>query len=91
MASSIHGYHFANQEFEDKGGNCFSCHEVDVTTGELGMWDELKYTKMIGIGNTAPLEKIDTCLSCRGYSTGTVTVSYTHLDVYKRQAKTRSR
>lgn len=81
MASSIHGYHFANQEFEDKGGNCFSCHEVDVTTGELGMWDELKYTKMIGIGNTAPLEKIDTWLSGRGYSTGTVTGGIAEKDI----------
>lgn len=73
MASSIHGYHFANQEFNDKGGNCFSCHEVDVTTGELGMWDELKYTKMIGLGNTAPMKSFETWLSGRGYATSTVT------------------
>ncbi|MDO5043446.1 MAG: molybdopterin-dependent oxidoreductase [Slackia sp.] len=73
MAPSIHGFHFANEEFRGKGGNCFSCHEVDVETGELGMWDELKYTKMIGIGNTAPAEKFDTWITGRGYETGTVT------------------
>ena len=73
MASSIHGYHFSNEEFLAKDGNCFSCHEVDVTTGELGMWDELKYTKMIGLGNTAPLQKFETWLGGRGYATSTVT------------------
>ncbi|WP_139651321.1 molybdopterin-dependent oxidoreductase [Raoultibacter phocaeensis] len=81
MAPSIHGYHFSNQEFEDKGGNCFSCHEVDVVTGELGMWDELKYTKMIGIGNTAPVEKFETWIGGRGYSTGTVTGGVVERDV----------
>lgn len=73
MSPSIHGSHYAAQEFVDKGGNCFSCHEVDVKTGKLGMWDELKYTKMIGLGNTAPIGKYKTWISGRGYSTGTVT------------------
>lgn len=73
MSPSIHGSHYANQEFLDQGGNCFSCHEVDVTTGELRMWDELKYTKAIGLGNTATLEQAGTWISGRGYPTGTVT------------------
>lgn len=73
MSPSIHGSHYASQEFLGKGGNCFSCHETDVTTGQLGMWDELKYTKAIGLGNTAPLKKVETWLAGRGYLTSTVT------------------
>ncbi|MEG0027621.1 MAG: molybdopterin-dependent oxidoreductase [Raoultibacter sp.] len=73
MAPSIHGFHYASTGFLDKGGNCFSCHETNVVTGELGMWDELKYTKAIGLGNTAPLKKVGTWLGGRGYATSTVT------------------
>lgn len=73
MAASIHGSHYANAEFNAKGGNCFSCHESDVVTGRLGIWDELKYTRVIGLGNNAPLEAVDTWLEGRGYETSTVT------------------
>lgn len=73
MAASIHGSHYANAEFNAKGGNCFSCHETDVTTGQLGMWDVLKYTRVIGLGNNAPLEVVGTWLAGRGYETSTVT------------------
>ncbi len=73
MAPSIHGSHFANATFNAQGGNCFSCHETDVSTGELGMWDELKYTKSIGLGNNAPLEVVGTWIAGRGYETSTVT------------------
>ncbi len=73
MAPSIHGSHFANQTFLAQGGNCFSCHETDVLTGELGMWDELKYTKSIGLGNNAALEVVGTWIAGRGYETSTVT------------------
>lgn len=73
MAPSIHGYHYANQEFEQQGGTCFSCHEVDITTGALGMWDELKYTQMIGLANGAKYEKFETWIGGRGYATSTVT------------------
>lgn len=73
MAPSIHGSHFANQTFVAQGGNCFSCHETNVDTGELGMWDELKYTKSIGLGNNAPLEVVGTWIAGRGYETSTVT------------------
>ena len=73
MAPSIHGSHYANQTFLAQGGNCFSCHETDVTTGQLGMWDELKYTRMIGLGNGAPLEAVGTWIAGRGYETSTVT------------------
>lgn len=73
MAPSIHGSHFANETFLAQGGNCFSCHEVDGATGELGMWDELKYTRAIGLGNNAPVEAVSTWLQGRGYETSTVT------------------
>lgn len=73
MAPSIHGSHLGNAEFNAKGGNCFSCHETDVPTGELGMWDILKYTKFIGLGSGTPTELNQTWLGGRGYETGTVT------------------
>lgn len=73
MAPSIHGSHYANQTFVAQGGNCFSCHETEVTTGKLGMWDELKYTRVIGLGNNAKLEEVDIWMPGRGYETSTVT------------------
>lgn len=73
LAPSIHGSHFSNGTFLAQGGNCFSCHEGNIADGTLGMWDELKYTKTIGLGNEAPLEAISTWLQGRGYETSTVT------------------
>lgn len=73
MAASIHGSHFANEEFTAKGGNCFSCHETDVNTGELDMWDVLKYTKFFGLGTNESADMNQVWLGGRGYATGTVT------------------
>lgn len=81
LAPTIHGAHYASKEFVNKNGNCFSCHEVDIVTGELGMWDELKYTKLIGLGNTAPVEVVGTWLSGRGFETGTVTGGVIERDI----------
>lgn len=78
MATAIHGYHYGNQEFLDKG-NCFSCHEVDTATGQLGMWDQLKYSKLIGLGTTAL--GTETWIGGRGYSTNTVTGGVVEADI----------
>ncbi|MBQ3106363.1 MAG: molybdopterin-dependent oxidoreductase [Eggerthellaceae bacterium] len=72
MATTIHGIHYANAEFTDSlNGNCFSCHEADVNTGALGMWDVLKYEKYIGLGTAS--YNTETWIGGRGYTTNTVT------------------
>lgn len=72
MATTIHGYHYSTPGFtEELGGNCFSCHEVDVAKNELGMWDVLKYTQYVGLGTIA--DGTEPWIEGRGYSTGTVT------------------
>ncbi len=81
MAASIHGSHYGNSEFTAKGGNCFSCHETDVSTGKLGMWDILKYTKFVGLGTTTDTEVNQAWLNGRGYTTGTVTGGIAEHDI----------
>ena len=85
MATTIHGYHHGNQEFLAKG-NCFSCHEADAATGELGMWDTLKYSKYIGLGTSAP--GTETWIGGRGFKTGTVTGGVVEADVALKNVKT---
>ena len=85
MATTIHGYHYGNQEFLAKG-NCFSCHEADAATGELGMWDTLKYSKYIGLGTSAP--GTETWIGGRGFKTGTVTGGVVEADVALKNVKT---
>lgn len=85
MATTIHGYHYGNQEFLDKG-NCFSCHEADVNTGMLGMWDILKYSKYIGLGTSAP--GTDTWIQGRGYASGTVTGGVVEADMALKNVET---
>ncbi|MFR4804308.1 MAG: hypothetical protein ACLT98_13925 [Eggerthellaceae bacterium] len=82
---TIHGYHYGNQEFLAKG-NCFSCHEADAATGELGMWDTLKYSKYIGLGTSAP--GTETWIGGRGFKTGTVTGGVVEADVALKNVKT---
>lgn len=80
MAATIHAFHYGTPGFtEELGGNCFSCHEMDVDNNELGMWDTLKYTKYIGLGTTA--EGTETWIGGRGYSTGYVTGGATASDI----------
>lgn len=52
-AKIIHGIH--NVEQDGEGPSCFSCHETNSETGELDLWDNVKYDLMDGI---TPIENV---------------------------------
>lgn len=56
MASVIHNSHLNNDNFTDKNGNCLSCHYLDPATGDMPLWDEVKYDVMQGFTAVADLQ-----------------------------------
>ena len=52
LASYLHGYH-SGPEFTAVGGTCMSCHEVDMQTGEMQLWDDAKFYRLRGIIDVA--------------------------------------
>ena len=52
MASYLHGYH-SGKAFADMGGTCLSCHDIDMRSGEIEMWDVVKYSRYRGVNDVA--------------------------------------
>jgi len=53
----IHGIHDSrNTAFEQLGGDCWSCHVVDERTGDIQVWDYVKYTMLHGISSVANVQ-----------------------------------
>lgn len=51
----MHGIHAVSDS--DPKASCFNCHETDWKTGELKLWDEVKYDNVLqGITRTANVE-----------------------------------
>ena len=48
LASYIHGYH-SGKEFADMGGTCLTCHDIDMKSGAIELWDIVKYNRFRGI------------------------------------------
>lgn len=70
IRDAIHSIHFSSQEFEDKG-NCLSCHAYDAT-GELVMWDDLKYDKELGGHNYLDVASVNQKLTEREVGNGSL-------------------
>jgi DMSO/TMAO reductase YedYZ molybdopterin-dependent catalytic subunit len=70
IRDAIHSIHFSSQEFEDKG-NCLSCHAYDAT-GELVMWDDLKYDKELGGHNYLDVDSVNQKLTEREVPNGSL-------------------
>lgn len=50
LGDSMHALHMNSDCFtEDMNGNCLSCHNIDITTGEFALWDRVKYNVLQGI------------------------------------------
>lgn len=56
LSTIIHTSHSNSAEFNDMGGNCWSCHFVDEVTGDFVFWDEVKYDVLKGIVPVANVE-----------------------------------
>lgn len=48
MSSVIHNSHMNSDNFTEKNGNCLSCHYLEPGTGDMPLWDEVKYDIMQG-------------------------------------------
>ena len=48
LKTMIHGLH-KSDTFKAMGGDCWSCHAVDESTGEFALWDTVKYSELKGI------------------------------------------
>lgn len=48
MGNVIHNSHLNSDNFTDKNGNCLSCHFIDPVSGDMPLWDEVKYDQMQG-------------------------------------------
>lgn len=48
LGSVIHNAHLNSNNFTDKNGTCLSCHYIDPATGDMPLWDEVKYDVMQG-------------------------------------------
>ena len=56
MSSVIHNSHLNSNNFTDKNGNCMSCHYIEPGTGDMPLWDEVKYDIMQGFTSVADVE-----------------------------------
>ena len=54
----MHGIHYGagKEMFEKMGGTCMSCHSMSTFPDHVQLWDEVKYTKMLGINNVADVQ-----------------------------------
>lgn len=48
FGAAVHGLH-SGPAFSNMGGTCLSCHDADYQTGEMKLWDEVKYDRFRGI------------------------------------------
>ena len=48
FGSLVHGLH-KSSAFQQMGGDCMSCHDANEETGEIRLWDQVKYDLMRGI------------------------------------------
>jgi len=51
FGSAIHGLH-STEAFTAAGGTCMSCHDANEETGEMELWDLVKYDRFRGIVDT---------------------------------------
>ena len=56
LSTVIHGAHMNSTMFQDQGGNCLSCHHIDADTGEMQLWDTVKYDVMQGFTEVADVQ-----------------------------------
>lgn len=58
LNDAIHTTHLNSKVFkgEQYNGTCFSCHENDPQTGELKLWEEVKYDVLSGITNVSDVK-----------------------------------
>lgn len=56
LSSVIHNSHLNSDNFTGKNGNCLSCHYIDPATGDMPLWDEVKYNVMQGFTAVADVQ-----------------------------------
>ena len=56
LRESIHSVHYFSDTFNNMNGNCLSCHQINGTTGEYTLWDDVKYEVMTGFTTPAVVE-----------------------------------
>lgn len=56
LRESIHSVHYFSDTFNSMNGNCLSCHQINGTTGEYTLWDDVKYEVMTGFTTPAAVE-----------------------------------
>lgn len=56
LSTVIHGSHMNSAMFQEQGGNCLSCHHIDAETGEMPLWDTVKYDVMQGFTEVADVQ-----------------------------------
>ncbi len=55
LSEIMHGIH-STATFNAMGGNCWSCHNSNPATGEIELWDLVKYQKLKGITEVADVQ-----------------------------------
>ncbi len=57
LRTLIHSIHDSqNTAFGQMGGDCWSCHAVDEQSGDIQLWDNVKYTMLHGITATPDVD-----------------------------------
>lgn len=58
LAPIIHGLHYgsAQESFEKMGGDCMSCHYMSTFPDHVQLWDDVKYTKFVGVNKVANVQ-----------------------------------
>jgi len=57
LRTLIHAIHDSeNTAFAQMGGDCWTCHTVDERTGDIQLWDNVKYTMLHGINAVADVQ-----------------------------------
>ena len=55
LSELMHGIHNSST-FTAMGGDCWSCHHTEPSTGEMTLWDNVKYKKLQGITSVADVQ-----------------------------------
>lgn len=61
IGDSMHTIHMNSKAFQQMGGSCNSCHYIDTNSGEMELWDHVKYDVMMGITPVANVQGNFTC------------------------------
>lgn len=56
MSTMIHAAHRNSAAFSAMGGDCWSCHFVNERTGDIELWDEVKYDVLHGIRSVSNVQ-----------------------------------